>query len=157
MSRATLLLALALAGCGEPPAEGIEPTVALTVEPDRVTVDHVLIAAKNDMGKETARTKTDAEKLARELFAQLQAGTVEFAEVKQQHSDDGNPGQPRGGPYTLLNHGVPGADGTTAVRRDGMVKAFGDLSFQLKVGELGLAEMDPAASPYGYHIIKRLE
>jgi hypothetical protein len=27
----------------------------------------------------------------------------------------------------------------------------------LKVGEIGLAEYHPAGSPYGWHIIKRLE
>jgi parvulin-like peptidyl-prolyl isomerase len=155
-SRSGWLLGLALAGCGEPPREGIEPTAALAVEPDQVTVDHILIAAKNDMGKATDRSRVEAERIARDLLAQLQAGTADWAALKQKHSDDGNPGQPRGGPYTLLNHGVPGADQRTKVRRDGMVKGFGDLSFRLKVGELGLAEMG-ADSPYGFHIIKRLE
>lgn len=156
MSARPWLLALALAGCGEAAPEGVEPTEALAVEPDRVTVDHILVAARNDMGKDTTRTRTEAEALAREILAKLEAG-ADFAELKQQHSDDGNPGQPRGGPYTLLNHGVPGADGAKVLPRSGMVKGFGDVSFGLKVGALGLLPMDPARSPYGFHIIKRIE
>ena len=38
-----------------------------------------------------------------------------------------------------------------------MVKSFGDVSFALKAGEIGLAVYDPKASKYGWHIIKRLE
>ena len=38
-----------------------------------------------------------------------------------------------------------------------MVKAFGDVSFGLEVGGVGLAVYDPATSKYGWHIIKRLE
>jgi parvulin-like peptidyl-prolyl isomerase len=38
-----------------------------------------------------------------------------------------------------------------------MVKAFGDVSFSLEVGGVGLAVYDPATSKYGWHVIKRLE
>jgi parvulin-like peptidyl-prolyl isomerase len=37
-----------------------------------------------------------------------------------------------------------------------MVKAFGDVSFKLQVNDIGLAEYDPEASKYGWHIIKRI-
>ena len=40
--------------------------------------------------------------------------------------------------------------------RSAMVSAFGDVGFDLKVGELGLATFDTEASPFGWHIIKRL-
>ena len=40
--------------------------------------------------------------------------------------------------------------------RSAMVPAFGDVGFNLEVGELGLASYDDEASPFGWHIIKRL-
>ncbi len=41
--------------------------------------------------------------------------------------------------------------------RTGLVPAFGDVGFTLKVGEVGLATFDAEKSPFGFHIIKRLE
>jgi parvulin-like peptidyl-prolyl isomerase len=40
--------------------------------------------------------------------------------------------------------------------RDKMVPAFGNVGFTLQVGEIGIADYDPATSPYGWHIIKRV-
>ena len=42
-------------------------------------------------------------------------------------------------------------------RRDGMVPAFGNVGFAVSPGNIGSADYDPAASPYGWHIIKRLK
>jgi len=41
--------------------------------------------------------------------------------------------------------------------RDEMVPAFGDVGFTLEVGEIGLAPYDAKASPFGWHVIKRIE
>ncbi|KAA3604975.1 MAG: hypothetical protein DWQ01_20440 [Planctomycetota bacterium] len=41
--------------------------------------------------------------------------------------------------------------------RDQMVQAFGDVSFNLKVGEVGMAAYDLRLSRFGWHIIKRLK
>ena len=41
--------------------------------------------------------------------------------------------------------------------RGRMVKSFGDVAFSLEVGEVGLAEHDATTSPFGWHVIKRLE
>ena len=38
-----------------------------------------------------------------------------------------------------------------------MVAAFGDTGFPLKVGGIGLAEYHATTSPYGWHIVKRVE
>ena len=38
-----------------------------------------------------------------------------------------------------------------------MVQRFGDVGFGLEVGETGMAEYDPRTSPFGWHIIKRIE
>ena len=40
--------------------------------------------------------------------------------------------------------------------RGAMVPAFGDVGFALAVGEVGLADYEKDASPFGWHIIKRL-
>lgn len=40
--------------------------------------------------------------------------------------------------------------------RAAMVPAFGDVGFSLEVGEVGLAGYDEKASPFGWHVIKRL-
>jgi hypothetical protein len=37
------------------------------------------------------------------------------------------------------------------------VARFGDVAFGLAVGEVGLAAYHAATSPYGWHVIKRLE
>jgi parvulin-like peptidyl-prolyl isomerase len=38
-----------------------------------------------------------------------------------------------------------------------MVPGFGDVAFELKVGEVGLCPFDGVRSPFGFHVIKRLE
>jgi hypothetical protein len=40
--------------------------------------------------------------------------------------------------------------------RAAMVPAFGDVGFSLEVGEVGLAGYDEKASPFGWHVIKRI-
>lgn len=47
--------------------------------------------------------------------------------------------------------------GARSFGRDEMVPAFGDVGFALKVGEFGLAPYDQATSPFGWHVIKRVE
>ena len=44
-----------------------------------------------------------------------------------------------------------------SLSREQMVPAFGDVGFGLKVGEIGLAPFDPKTSPFGIHVIKRLQ
>jgi hypothetical protein len=41
--------------------------------------------------------------------------------------------------------------------RDKMVPAFGDVGFSLTPGAVGLAMYDTNTSPFGYHVIRRLE
>lgn len=45
---------------------------------------------------------------------------------------------------------------TMATQRDRLVPAFGDVGFSLQVGEVGLAPHQEKSSPFGWHIIKRL-
>ena len=47
--------------------------------------------------------------------------------------------------------------GDRFMERTGLVPAFGDLGFSLTVGDVGIAAHDAKTSPFGYHIIKRME
>ena len=54
-------------------------------------------------------------------------------------------------------------DGAAALKQNGdyarsdMVPGFGDLSFSLPPGGIDICEFDGEKSPFGYHVIKRLE
>jgi hypothetical protein len=61
------------------------------------------------------------------------------------------------GIYRMANRDIPPDPAKKEFPRARMVRAFGDVSFGLEVGGVGLAVYDPAASKYGWHIIKRLE
>ena len=57
----------------------------------------------------------------------------------------------------MANHNAtPDADRMIYARAK-MVPYFGDVSFSLEVGEIGLAVYDSGKSKYGWHIIKRLK
>lgn len=58
---------------------------------------------------------------------------------------------------THSNDGGPGEYPMTKAGRAGMVPGFGNVGFRLKVGEIGVAPWDAKASPYGWHIIKRVK
>ena len=73
-----------------------------------------------------------------------------FDALVKEFTDDSYPGT-----YTLTNDGVPITSG--AHPREQMAMAFGDVAFSLAVGEVGMAKYDGFKSPYGWHIIKRLE
>lgn len=121
-----------------------------TREPDYITVQHCLIAFSGSLpGTPIARSKAQAKELATKLLEEARAG-ADFAEIIKKNTDDSPPGI-----YKMANRSVPVPDG--AYSRDKMVPAFGDTGFPLKVGEFGLAEFDPNKSPYGWHIVKRIE
>jgi hypothetical protein len=145
------LLALSLAGCGDSkPATPPGP-------PDRVTVDHILIGVENNdpnsqfQGKRSAPA---AKKFAYELFEKLKGG-ADWAAAKKENSEDTKGGRPAGGPYTMPNYGVKPGPGE--IPRGDMAANFGNVSFKLAVGEIGIADYDRKNSPFGYHIIKRVK
>ena len=55
----------------------------------------------------------------------------------------------------MTNRGAAAPPNT--YKRSDMALSFGDVSFKLDVGEIGMAGFNPELSPYGWHIIKRLE
>jgi foldase protein PrsA len=121
-------------------------------EPDRVAVQHILIAFKGSIPKATVtRTREEAQKLAREVFGRAKKGE-DFDALVKQYTDDEYPGI-----YRMANIGITPDPNKQEYSRAGMVKGFGDVSFSLEVGGIGMAEYDPQKSKYGWHIIKRVE
>ena len=136
------------AGGGDTPVGGRDGTLA-NGEPKIIQVEHVLLAFAGT-GTKATRTKSEAQNLAYEIVNRAKSGD-DFTKLRKEFSDD----DPSGGVYKLVNSGV--AKQGDEYERTGMVPAFGDVGFRLKVGEIGVAEHDPTKSPYGWHVIKRIE
>lgn len=166
-----IVLGLTVCGCGvssekvvdgvsqdlASPADSAAPAVMENGEPSFITVQHVLIGFEGSVpGKGITRTKEEAEALAKEVLAKAQAGE-DFLKLVEQHTDDSPPGI-----YKMANFGVkvdrrPASPADMVAPRAQMVAAFGDTGFPLQVGETGLAEFDTKSSPYGWHVVKRIE
>ncbi len=126
--------------------------IAETKEPDHVTVQHILIAFQGSIpDSKVTRSKEEAQKLAQELFERAKKGE-DFDALVKQFTDDQYPGI-----YKMSNAGIPADESQQEYSRVRMVKSFGDVSFSLPVGGIGLAVYDPQKSKYGWHIIKRLK
>lgn len=166
-----LVLPLALAACGggdeaDGPELSSEATAAqddpvgsmraataeILARPDEpigmVEVQHILIAVDGAPRLDPAQTQplAEAEALAADLRARLLAGE-EFDPLVAAHSDDTS----ATGIYLMAMDGTDGA-----MPRAMMAKAFGDVSWRLKVGEIGVTPYDPQDSPFGFHVILRI-
>ena len=120
-------------------------------EPERVVVQHVLISFVGKLpGKPIKRTEEEARRLAYEVLDRAKRGE-DFDALVKEHTDDQHPGI-----YAMANQGAP-PQKQGEYQRDSMVQGFGDVSFSLGRGELGICDYDGVKSPFGYHIIKRLE
>jgi hypothetical protein len=138
-----MLFVAALAGSMAP---------ASSEEPNWVTVQHILISFKGAIPKPSVtRTKEEAKKLAEEVFARAQKGE-DFDALVKKYTDDEYPGI-----YRMSNKGIPPDPTRQEFPRERMVKGFGDVSFSLPVGGIGMAKYDSEKSKYGWHIIKRIE
>ena len=125
-------------------------TKPVTQEPDRVVVQHILVSFSGKVpGKIVNRKQSDAATRAREVLERARKGE-DFDALVREYTDDRYPGR-----YTLVNTGrKPGAG---EYGRDQMVAGFGDTAFSLAVGAVGMCAFDNTRSPYGWHIIKRVE
>ncbi len=149
-SLACALTVVFLAGCGSKKEAGTAKDTSK--EPQFVTVQHILIAFEGSVpGPAVNRTQEEARILAGEVLQRVKAGD-DFEALVKEYSADKPPGI-----YKLANHGQPGDPAPGVYKRTGMVKGFGDVSFALAVGEIGMAAYDSVASAFGWHIIKRLE
>lgn len=120
------------------------------VEPQHVEVQHILIGFTGSVrGKPITRTKEEARTLAYQLLERARAGE-DFDALVRQYTDDQPPGI-----YGMSAVGVTPLPGEYP--RDQMVAAFGNVGFAVSPGNIGIADWDPATSPYGWHIIKRLK
>ena len=130
-----------------------EPTIApedTIWPPEHILVQHVLIGYEGSVpGKPITRSKEEASALAQEILDRAKAGE-DFGALVREYTDDSAPGF-----YRLANQGVDPQGGDEYPRGE-MVKGFGDVAFELKVGDVGVASYDEKASPYGWHIIQRL-
>ncbi len=120
--------------------------------PERVAVQHVLIAFKGSIPEEAVtRSQDEAKALALEIFDRAKKGE-DFDALVKKYTNDEYPGV-----YRMANFGLPLNKENKEYSRAGMVWSFGEVSFGLPVGGIGLAVYDPMSSKYGWHIIKRLE
>lgn len=133
--------ALPKSGAGPNPAV-LNATLILMAKPEQpdaaIEVQHCLVAFMGSGVAKATRSKEDAETLAHALYLQAYGGS-DFDALVKLNTDDSSPGI-----YPM-----------TVTSRKGMVSAFGDVGWRLKVGEIGLAVYDPKTSPFGWHIIKR--
>lgn len=132
------------------PAPTPAPAAAPAPEPERIKLQHLLISFAGKVpGKNITRNEAQARALATQLLERARKGE-DFDALVKQYTDDQHPGI-----YGLSNRGVAAAQGEYP--RERMVPAFGDVGFTLQPGDTGMAPYDPAKSPYGWHIIRRLE
>jgi len=118
--------------------------------PDRVVVQHILVSFAGKLpGKPLKRRQAEAAARAAEVLARAQKGD-DFDALVKEYTDDQYPGR-----YTMVNNGRTPAAGEYG--RDQMVAGFGDASFVLAVGGIGMCVYDNVRSPFGWHIIKRIE
>jgi hypothetical protein len=147
-----VVLSLGCGGGAEPQPEAKPETKAEVKpagpEPEHILVAHVLIAFQGT-GTKATRSRAAAEKLAGEVLAKAKKGD-DFNKLIRDFSDDEGDGV-----YGLANHRVNPVG--SEYERKKMVPAFGNVGFKLEVGGVGMSPFDPAASPYGWHVIKRLK
>ena len=102
-----------------------------------VKANHILISYKGAMRSIQSRSKKEARKLARKI-SQIAQKMEAFGELAKKYSDV---------------HSGPNGGSLGRFGRGQMVPAFDKAVFALKPGEIsGVVE-----TPFGYHVIKRLE
>lgn len=114
------------------------PEVAAT----RMKVQHILVGRYSPGPTDALKplNAADAEARAAELFAKVITG-ADFGALVKEASYDGGPGT-----YDM-----------TMDDRENMVKGFWQGAWRLQPNEIGIVPYNRYTSPFGYHIIKRLE
>jgi parvulin-like peptidyl-prolyl isomerase len=129
-----------------PPPDPLESVDILKREPEAgpVQTQHVLIGWKDVPAarqrpldpRASARTKADADKLAKEVFDKVRANG-DMAKLMKEYSED--PGSKDNAKVYEVSRDTP------------FVEPYKNLSLRLKLNEAGLVK-----SPFGWHIIKRV-
>ena len=147
-----LMAVVSLISCQSKTETTTETATQQKQEPQYVTVQHILVAFQGSVpGRPIARSQEEAQRLAQEVLERARAGE-DFDALVKAYTADSHPGI-----YTIANDGVAGDPSRQIYQRGGMAKGFGDVGFALAVGEIGMASYDRSDSPYGWHIIKRIE
>jgi len=148
-----LTLVIAVIGCSKKESTETADTGKEAKEaPSYIVVQHILVGFEGSVpGKGITRSREDAEALANKLYDQAKKGE-DFDVIVSEYTDDSPPGI-----YKMANFGVEADPAQRVFSRAKMVRGFGDVGFELEVGEIGMAEYDPETSQYGWHIIKRIE
>jgi foldase protein PrsA len=153
-----LAAAVLSAGCGsdrksdERAGSGDRAAAQKKKEPDIISVQHILVGFQGTLpGREVARTMDEARQLAEDILQRARSGE-DFDAMVKQFTDDSYPGI-----YRMANYGVQADPAAGVYSRGGMVPAFGNVGFSLEVGEIGMAPYSQQESPFGWHIIKRVE
>jgi len=143
IARSFPLLAV-LAACSDPPDDSPlgRETAALLARPeqkvDQVKVQHILIAfvgAKR--GSDSNRTYEQAQQTAADVLARARKGE-EFAALMKEYGRD--------------------EAATYMVRHDSdFVADFKAVALRLQPGEVGVVAHHRTRSPFGFHVIKRVE
>ena len=107
---------------------------------------------KIGMGKKLSEDFTEA----KEVFEEAKT-SEDFDAMVEKYTDDSHPGIYKMANFTFAGNREFSSRDNWIHERGGMVPAFGNVGFQLKVGEVGMSAQDVKDSPYGWHIIKRLE
>ena len=131
--------------------------------PERIQVQHILIGFLKDAepgqkqrmssvpGQPITRSMDEARALAHKILDEARAGAP-FDTLVKKYTEDSFPGV-----YGLSNFKVEPNKANNEYARDAMVAAFGDVGFNLSVGNIDVAEYDQTKSQFGWHIIKRLK
>ena len=144
-----LIAVSAVYGCGGKKSAGGTPAAS---EPDYVTVQHILIGFEGTLpDKNITRSKSEASALARELYERAEAGE-DFDTLVEEYTDDSVPGV-----YGIANHDGQPDQARQIYARSDMAQNFGDVSFSLEVGGIGLAEYHEKHCKYGWHVIVRIK
>jgi hypothetical protein len=93
----------------------------------------------------------EANALAKELYSRAMAGE-DFDMLVEEYTDDSFPGV-----YQMAKDADKAEGNPVIFARSQMAKNFGDVSFSLAVGEIGLAQYDPKDCKYGWHVIMRID
>jgi parvulin-like peptidyl-prolyl isomerase len=138
----------AFSACSDPPDDTPlgRDIAAIMARPeqavDKVRLQHVLVAFVGaKQGSESKRTYAEARTLTEELLKRARDGE-DFASLMTKYSSDDR----GGGTYTL-----------TQTDRYDYAQNFHQIAFRLAVGEIGVAAHHRSKSPFGWHVIKRIE
>jgi len=126
-------------------------TPGAATKANRVVATEIIIAFK-DINPKAARSKEEAESLAKEMYQKINAPAAPkdtFATLRKQSDTPGT------GMLAIFQGA--GRKLPTDRAKGSVAPALGEAAFLLKVGEVKLLPYDPAKNPDGWRIVKRLE